>query len=185
MTTNFLEKYSCKENIIIGIIVILFVNTIAFPFFPLLFSDSNIIEGKILDIRFGFTEEIVQQTLFLMTEKGRHIYYLSTLIIDIPYALIYGFVYSFLMVLLIKKQNYSFQKKKRFQTIIYFPFLISLFDLIENGGILYFITSYPQISSNVVEIISLANQLKWLTASITFILIMSLSLNVFARSIKQ
>ena len=185
MITDFIEKYSTRKNILIGIGFIIFINAIAFPLFPMLFSNSNIIAGKILDIRFGFTPKTVQELLFSMTENGRHIYYLSTIIIDIPYALIYGFVYSFLIIFLLKKQNDKGLKKKKLHALAFTPFLITLFDLIENGGILYFITSYPQIDTAIVGFISLSNQLKWVFAGLNFILIMYLSLSVFIRPIKR
>ncbi|MCK5776032.1 MAG: hypothetical protein KAH25_07650 [Bacteroidales bacterium] len=185
MITDFLEKYSTRKNILIGIGFIIFINVIAFPLFPMLFSDSNIIAGKILDIQFGFMPIMVQELLFSMTEKGRHIYYLSTIIIDIPYAITYGFVYSFLIIFLLKKQKDNKLNKRTCRMLVFTPFLITLFDLIENGGILYFITSYPQINPTVVGFISLSNQLKWIMAGLSFIIIMYLSLSVFIRSKKR
>ena len=180
-----IEKELSKRNIMIGIGFIIFINTIAFPFFPLLFSDSNLIAGKILDIQFGFTSETVQELLFSMTEKGRHIYYLSTIIIDIPYALIYGFVYSFLIIFLLKKQKDRKMKKRTYLTLAFMPFLITLFDLIENGGILYFITSYPQIDPAVIGFISLSNQLKWVFAGLTFISVAYLFIRFVVSSISR
>ena len=178
MVTNILERYSTKKSIMIGIGFIIFINSIAFPFFPMLFSDSNLITGKILDVQFGFSPETVHELLSSMTEKGRHIYYLSTIIIDIPYALIYGFVYSFLIIFLLKKRKHISLQIKKFQILILLPFLITLFDLIENGGILYFITSYPQIDPAVVGFISLSNQLKWIMAGVSFISIAYLFIRI-------
>lgn len=181
MIINFLEKYSTKKNVFIGIGFIIFINTIAFPYFPMLFSDSNLITGKILDIQFGFTPETVQELLFSLTEKGRHIYYLSTIIIDIPYAFIYGLIVSLLIVFLLKKRKYKRLKTKKSQILILMPFLISFFDLIENGGIIYFINAFPYIDPEIIKLISISNQLKWTLAFTTSIIVLTLIYQSFGK----
>jgi len=179
MITNKLEKYSHKKNLLIGIITILFINIIAFPYFPLLFQESPFSPHNILDIHFGFTAETVQHTLSQMQEQGRHIYYLSTIIIDMPYTLIYGFVLSILMAYLLKKRKNH--KPQIAQTLVFMPFFISFFDIIENVGIIYFINSFPQINPHTVQLISISNQLKWI-----FVIIISVvAIILFIKSFRK
>jgi len=161
-------KKSNSKNIIIGILFILFINLIVFPFF--LTSTTNL--KTILDLRFGFSINDVINSLSIMQKNGRERYLLTTLFIDTPYALIYGFIYAFIIVAL--RRNIP---ANRLGYIIIIPLLISLFDIIENSGIVYFILRYPNINSKIVTIISISNQLKWIAASLTFMLIIYLLLN--------
>jgi len=180
---DFLEKYSNKKNLFIGIALVVFINTIAFPYFPLLFPETPFSPKNFLDIRFGFTAETVQDTLSFMQEEGRYIYGLSTTIIDIPYAFIYGFVVSSLIVFLLKKRKTNLQPRK-VQMLILMPFVITGFDLIENAGIIYFINSYPHINPHIIQLISISTQLKWTFAIITCFTVLTLLFMAYFRQKK-
>jgi hypothetical protein len=77
--------------------------------------------------------------------------------------MIYGVVYAIILIFIIKKKMYS----GRLRYLILLPFLISLFDLVENTGIIYLVSTYPESNDMVVSIASFANQLKWIFAGIT------------------
>ena len=178
MLIDSLEKYSNKKNILIGIGFILFVNIVAFPLFPKIYSDTPYLLTNILDVKFGFSLETILNSLSLMQEEGRDCYLFSTIIIDIPYALVYGFVYSFIIIFLFKKVS----SYKSFKFLAIIPFFISLFDLIENFGIVYFINKFPIINSNIAYSISLSNQLKWGFSLLTFLLVLVLSIRVLRQA---
>jgi uncharacterized membrane protein YadS len=180
MLRSHLEKYSHKKNLLIGIITILFINIIAFPYFPLLFPESPFSPHNILDIHFGFTAETVQHTLSQMQKEGRHIYYLSTIIIDMPYTLIYGFVLSLLMAYLLKKKKTH--QPQITQNLIFMPFFISFFDIIENGGIICFIHSYPEINPHLIQLISISNQLKWTMVIMVSVAVLILLFRSFGKN---
>jgi len=113
----------------------------------------------ILDLQFGFDKHFVQNLMTELQPEGRKHYLLTTLFINTPYALI--------IILLGKKCGI---KDRLLQYLIVLPLLISLFDLIENMGIIYFIKSTPNISDGMVALFSLANQLKWTLLLLTFFL---------------
>ena len=77
---NFIEKYSTRKNIIIGLIFIAFINIVAFPYFPILFNVDTYSVDYILDIKFGFTLEVIELCFEKMKEDGRNIYLLLLLI---------------------------------------------------------------------------------------------------------
>jgi len=163
-----LEKFATKRNIIIGLIFIAFINIIAFPFFPKLMIGREIPIDGILDLQFGFTSNFALNLLDNLKEDGRNAYKLSTTIIDIPYALVYGFIYSFILVVLLKKNNFW-----NYRILILVPFGISIFDLMENAGILTLLSSFPEKMEFVVAFTSFSNQSKWIFAFVTFLLISS------------
>jgi hypothetical protein len=160
---KFFERNSNQRNITIGVVFILFVNIVVFPIFPKLFFQVEIPLNEILDVHFGFTTDYVQQFFTSIETEGRKAYLLSTGLVDTPYAMIYGFVYAIILIFIIKNKMYS----GRLRYLILLPFLISLFDLVENTGIIYLVSTYPESNDMVVSIASFANQLKWIFAGIT------------------
>ena len=162
---HFLKKYSRPKYIITGIIYILIVNMVLFP----LFSIPGIKLQNILDLHFGFNFNNVQKLMSHLQAEGRHQYLINTLFIDTPYAMIYGWVYALIIILLGSKARVKEQELKYF---IILPLLIGFFDLIENAGIVYFIKYIPNISPKIVQMVSLANQLKWILAILTFFLVL-------------
>jgi len=176
----FLEKHCSKKKIIIGVIYIAFINLIAFPFFPKLFEATYTHTG-ILDLHFGFDTNEVLNILRTLGTAGRQIYFLSTLLIDFPYALIYGFIYSFILIFLLKKT----QIYKRVRYFVFLPFFISFFDIIENSFIIYFINAFPNINSLAVVIASFSNQLKWIFAALTALSVLSVLLKIIYQKLKK
>jgi hypothetical protein len=113
---SFISKYSTRKNIVSGLIVITLVNLVVFPYF--LKAPTTI--DHILDIRFGFDKQIVNDTLNELGKQGRTLYLWTTLIIDMPYAFFYGFIYAFILAVLLKPTK----EKNPWQFLIMLPFFI-------------------------------------------------------------
>ena len=171
-----LVQKSNTRNIITGVLFILLVNLVLFP----LFTPEKLELKLILDLHFGFSLQYVKQVLSIIEAAGRKKYLLSTLFIDTPYALIYGFVYALIIARLSQKISTKIRS-----IVMLTPFLISLFDLIENAGITYFIISYPNIQRNIVYFVSLANQLKWVFALLTAGVVLFLLINNLVALFRQ
>ena len=163
---QFLVRYSTKKSIYLGLLFIIFINLVAFPLFPKLFFDSSIPIGDILDTQFGFSVEYAQELLNALGDNGRKAYLFSTVFIDIPYALVYGFIYSFILIELIQKKNIT-----KYNVIIYIPFLIAIFDCFENAGIILLLNYFPDNCDLTIQLTSMDNQLKWIFAVLTVLLI--------------
>ncbi len=175
---NFLEKHATKKNIILGLLVIAFVNVIAFPFFPKLLIGREIPLDAILDLQFSFTPDFAYQLLSNLQEDGRMSYKYSTIFIDIPYASIFGFVYSFILIVLLKKNNLW-----KFKLLALIPFGISIFDLLENTGILTLLSSFPEKMETVSLLTSIANQTKWSFAGLAFLIFLLNMLYLFFKKV--
>ncbi len=173
---QFLKRYSSKKFLFIGFGVILLVNLVLFPMFPKLF-DLEILPNEILDLKFGYNSLEVQHIFDNLQEKGRFVYQLSTLFIDIPYLIFYSFYYAVLL-------NYLFERKQliKFASLILLPFCIGTFDLFENIGIITLLNKYPVLNNNVVLFSSLATILKWSFAILT---ILTVILLIFSRERKK
>ncbi len=174
-----INRLTTKRFLWFGFLFILSVNVVIFPFFPGLFGVTDFDTKQIFDLQFGFDTGYAKNFLAELGDKKRHVYMLSTLLIDTPYAMIYGFVYAVLINFLLGKSSVNIS----FLTL--FPFLISIFDLIENAFTVKFLLSYPDISSTLVSLASFANRLKWLSAALTLIMILVLIINIMYKSLKK
>ena len=105
---------------------------------------------------------------------------LSTLFIDTPYALVYGFVYSFILLKLLKKN-----KLWSYKLVAFIPFLASLADLLENTGLVLILLNYPLRLEVVVQFTSFFNQSKWFFAVIVLLLIVGNLLWMVFQKYKQ
>ncbi|MCF6181484.1 hypothetical protein [Lutibacter sp.] len=137
------------------------------PKFSELFLNTKIDIKSILDIKFSYTTTVAYTLFKNLGENGRVAYTLSELFIDIPYAIIYGYTYAFLVIFLLKRN-----KIKNLNYLISAPLLISFFDILENTGIIIMLTKYPEKLSSICNLTSIFTSLKWIFAIITFIIIL-------------
>jgi hypothetical protein len=111
-----------------------------------------------LEFRFGFKSDWVVNYLETIGSKGRGIYLIINLLIDSIYAIIYSISFSLILSYFLKL---SFSQNHYFRLFNLFPFVVGIFDLIENVGISALIISFPQIDTSIVAFASLASLAKW------------------------
>ena len=157
---SLINRLTTKTNIIAGLVFIIIIILLVFP---VLFGAYNIDIKSIFDVQFGFDTVFVQNLLDNLGEKGRYGYMVATLLVDTPYAIIYGFVYA----ALINKMLVGSKQKMRF--LVYLPFAISFFDVLENTFTINFLIQYPQITTTFVPVAAMANRLKWTFATLTIL----------------
>ena len=80
-----------------------------------------------------------------------------------PYLIFYTFYYVVLMYYLLKMRNINTP------FLLIFPFLIGLFDFLENMGILILLKQHPDLNVKMVFFTSLFTKLKWSFALLTLI----------------
>ncbi len=159
--SGFIYDKASLRIILVGIVLIAFINLIVFPYFPGIF-DASISLSSLLDLQFGFRNDFVHRLLNMLGEQGRRVYLYSTLFVDMPYGLIYGLTYSFLLAYVLRKKNL-----RHLQFIVSLPFFITFFDWIENAGILYLMKHPFTYNEKWIPLFSLANQAKWVFAGLT------------------
>jgi len=116
-----------------------------------------------LDVKFGFSVVEAKSALTSLGSNGRSAYLFLLLLVDVPYALIYGFTFSCLFGAVLKR----FPPAK-FKVLMLLPFVVSFFDVLENAGGVYLIREYPYLSEVSVAFTSTVNMLKWISAAIVF-----------------
>lgn len=161
-----LEKYATKRNCFIGIILIVLFNLILFYNSNQLLSDNLFVEKSILDLKFSYSPEFAYTFFENLGEEGRNTYKLSEIFIDSPYAVIYGFTYAFMILILLK-----INRLKKLIYLSFVPLLISWFDILENSGIVAMLLKYPEKLENICNITATFTTLKWIFAIITFLII--------------
>lgn len=178
---NFLTLHATKKNITIGILLILFFNLVLLPEFPKLFLENNTEINSILDLKFSYAVNQAYHILETLGENGRNAYKLNILFIDMPYALTYGFVYAFIILMLLKTTTL-----KKLNYLYLIPFFISWFDILENSGIVLMLQKYPIKLDNICNVTSIFTSLKWIFATITFLIIVTLLINlIYSKTLKK
>lgn len=165
---NSLQAKSTITNIVIGIGIILFFNLILFPFLPKLIADTSFSVKNILDVRFSYSPGLVYSVFTELGSDGRRIYLLSEVLFDLPYAVLYGFIYAILIIKL-----YENSKNYAVKYLFLFPFGISLFDILENTGIILMLKTFPDINDKLVFYTSAFTSIKWIFAIIVAAIVLT------------
>ena len=143
------------------IAALLLINVLMFKNSPVEFSKFKLTDNKtcILDLKFSYSQKTVISCLGTYGEEGRKTYFIFSLL-----DLIYPLVYSLLLgALLYKLFFYS-----KYNPYL-FALFAGLFDYIENGFLIHFTHSFPDINNYEVIISSFATSLKWSFIIISFI----------------
>ncbi len=160
-----LSPWATGRNILIGMAFIVLVNAVLFPLAARRMTAVTGFQPKILDIRLYYGPAAVTELMAQLGPGGRALYRRSTLLIDVPYALVYGLVYALVIIALFKRAA------PRWHALIVFPFLISFFDLLENAVIITATSRYPASVYPLDAVSGLATCAKWLCAAATVTII--------------
>lgn len=117
-------------------------------------------EDLVLDLNFLYAPDLVHQNLELMGVDGRTNYWRGILFLDMPYIL----VYSFLFCRILKTLWSGMQ-------LYYLTLGIAIADFLENATMLIHINSFPEISTTLASISSFLTTAKWICVVLVFVLI--------------
>ncbi len=168
VTVKFWEEislYVSKRNILTGFGIIILFNLVLLPGFPALFSVKN---SYALDLTFGYSAETAYSMLNNLGSKGRTVYLISEIIIDLPYAIFYSFLYSVVIVAV-----YGYSKTGFVRYFIWLPVLIGLSDILENLSIVLMIIFYEYKITFLAAAGSLFTVGKWSFAVLTFLVVIT------------
>ena len=141
-----------RAVLIIGLAVIILVNVVIMP----LFENTS----SALDLRLYYSIQDVSQLLSGITSQSRNMKIFGTLLVDTPYAIFYGFYFSYFLKSVLRVKHW----------IIFSPFAITFFDILENITLSMIYWKFPKISSEMVYIASLFTTLKWLSVFLVLLL---------------
>jgi hypothetical protein len=151
---NFIVKNANRKNALILLGMVILINVL------LVLSMVGNPDLKPLDLQLSYSPEKAYELISAYNEKDRFQYILVEITLDLIYPIVYALLFSFILFLLHKDAQ-----------IAKFPFLITILDLIENGGIVTMLASYPNELHGVASFTSIFTTLKWIAIGLTVILI--------------
>ena len=154
----FYQKTNGKWIAIFAILFMLF-GMVIIPHYAAPLKEIVPSSYKPFDLLFFYDYSYAQDFIGRLGEGGIRSYLIFSWVIDFFYPMVYGglliFVLSYIFV------DFSFSKKWHSYVNI-LPLGIMLIDYIENAGIAYMLTSFPNFSALSVFMVNKATQLKWL-----------------------
>ena len=154
MIIGYLNFISKKKS---QITIFILLNICGLIFFLL----PHNIFSNMLDLRFSYNEEIVNQSFVSIGEDGRQLYFFSALIIDTIYPLLY--------VSLFLGAYYKLFNKNTSPLI--FPLAAGFFDILENIQVSLLLTDFPALSSQNIFYSSTSTSIKWIAIVISLIVL--------------
>ncbi len=152
---KIINKYAnIKNTALLFGLVLLF----SFIIIPISFKLNN--ELQLLDLHFFYSPQKAYSILEKYNETERGNYLLAALTVDLIYPIIYSSMLCFIVFLIYRNE-----------TLAKVPFLILIFDYMENFGIATMICNYPDKLLIVAWITSFATSLKWFLVSFSIIII--------------
>ena len=182
MTEKIWQKLApraTRRNILLGMAFIVLVNALLFPLAARQMAAAAGSRARILDTRLYYGPAAVRELMDRLGPDGRACYRLATVLIDIPYALVYGLVYALLIIALFKTAS------PRWHFLVAFPLLISLFDLLENAAIITVTSLFPADLYPVEVMAGMATGAKWLFAAASATIIAAAGLLRLAEKKKK
>jgi len=160
---NIISKFSTPKYLASLFVLFIVFNTLIFPQFSFEYKGYSL---QVLDLRFAYNKSEVMNLFTKLGEEGRTTY----MIVECTADLVYPFIYTFLLAGLL----FRFSRNSAFQNIIYFPFFVLGFDLLENINIIYMLDSYPEVSSSNVDIGAFFTKMKWILVFLNIVSIIAL-----------
>jgi hypothetical protein len=162
----FLDRISSLKSFIILLLIY-----IVFPayFFKNAETKINQLSGEsvgIIDITITYNPERTQQMLTKYTAEARAYYASVEATIDVVYPLVYAFLLAVVLVLIFRKNQFGLPR-----WIIVLPFVVQLFDYLENFFIYSLLTQYPTIENANLIFCEIFKLLKWSVLGITMLII--------------
>ncbi|WP_299084645.1 hypothetical protein [uncultured Paraglaciecola sp.] len=126
--------------------------------FPLLLLPQVINSGSVgpLDLLLWYNHDTLYQMLSAYGEAIRTRYIMGLLTVDLAYPIYYGTLLSMIMAVIIKKLTIPCPQK-----IILIPYIVVLFDLTENGFLIFLLSAYPKQHNHIADTVGFITAIKW------------------------
>ncbi len=135
-----------------------------------------------LDLEFGFSPEYAFNRVEEYGAPGRKIYAISAMTADIAYPVIYS---TFLALLILYLGGKSGLGNNRQDRAAYFPFAAAIADILENGGIVTMLCTFPAKYNTLAVFTSAMNMIKWILIIISILIIVLILVRWIFNSINQ
>lgn len=143
---TFLHKHASNRNIIILLVLFLLFQQVLFP--HLLPKGEDAI---MLDTQLFYNAEQATEIMNNYTDDMQRGFITGALTLDLVFPWIYTLLLVFLFVRFFKNS-----------TIAFSPFLILIFDYLENAGIVIMLSAFPQKLPTLTALTALFSGIKWI-----------------------
>jgi len=138
---------------------------------------------KLLDMMpMGYNSEYVNSLFNTLGEKGREVYLLNQIPIDMIYPFLFAISYALLIAFFLKKLNLL---NSRFKYLTVLPMVAGITDYLENFGIIYMLNSYPDISNFSIALTNLFTMTKSISTTIYFMLLIIVLAILMFKTVKK
>ncbi|MDF7821476.1 hypothetical protein P1X15_27910 [Runella sp. MFBS21] len=177
---SFLNRISNWKTLL-GLIIIY----LPFPtfFFKNAEEKINLLAGQAIgpiDLTIGFTPKRTLQMVEAYGVRGREYYANVQMTLDVVYPLVYTLLLAVTLTLLYRKKKYV-----PFSYVNLLPFVVLIFDYLENGMIVLLLKSFPEQSYTVAAFCEIFKSIKWFSALTCLLLIIYGSLKILPKSKKM
>ncbi len=122
---------------------------------------------KLLDMMpTGYNSEYIKILFETLGEKGRGVYLLSQIPVDMIYPFLFAISYCLLFAYFLKKLN---KLNTAFFYLCFLPLIAGMADYLENFGIIMMLNNYPNLSSIIMLVTSVFSIVKSMATTIYFI----------------
>lgn len=128
----------------------------------------------------GYSFSYAKELLGNLGKTGRAFYLFRQLPLDLIYPGLFALSNTLILSYFLKK----IQKFDTFFLLVLFPIFGGIFDYLENFGIIYMLKVYPDLSENLVKIISIFTVTKSVFTSLYFVILLSVLGILFFKKLK-
>ena len=166
MVTRFsdqLVRLATGRNLLFLFLVFLLTTSVIFPLMSSLIDDPA---GELekIDTKLYYSSAELYEILDAYGDQGRRVYALSHLTADVLFPLVYAFFFGLLIAYIFQR---AFSKDSWVQRLNLVPFLLLIFDLIENVSVVILLLAYPTQMAGLARLTGLVTSVKWILAGIT------------------
>jgi hypothetical protein len=164
--SDFLIRTASGRNLVIMVILFFLTTSVIFPLISSLIEDPAG-ELESIDTKLYYSPAEFYETIAPYGDQGRRVYALSHLTADVLFPLVYAFLFGWLIAYIFPR---AFSVDSWVQRLNLAPFLLLIFDLIENISVVILLLVYPTQLQGLARLAGLITSLKWVIAGITMAL---------------
>jgi hypothetical protein len=176
--SNFLNRYSNWKTLSFALVFYLICAVVWLKNAETTINELAQKTVGIIDITLGFNP---QKTLAMVREYGEaaRAYYARTeMTLDVLYPIVYTSLFCIVLTLLFRNKSY-----KPFKHVNLLPFVVMIFDFLENITIVILLKSFPNTSETVAIFCEIFKMGKWLSLGVMMVFVFYGLLRLFSKYI--
>ena len=131
----------------------------------------------VIDLTWGYDPPKTLQMIANYSPEGRSYYATTEMTIDIVYPIVYAFLFGIILTMLYQHTTWKW--------VHLLPFVMMLFDFMENISIIYLLKTFPLQSQLFATICEICKLLKWISFVILILILIIGLLRLLFRFINK